>query len=781
MYLEYFGFHEEPFNITPNSRFLYLSQRHREALAALLFGIQQRKGFIALTGNIGCGKTTICRALLNQLDRENTRVAMILNPQLSDLELLQAINAEFSLPDDLTSKRQLMNALNEFLLEEFRHDRTVVLLIDEAQRLGPEALEQVRLLSNLETETAKLIQIALVGQPELAELLDLPELEQLNQRITVRYHITPLTLDEVSDYIGHRIEVAKPVRPVKFNLRALKRIYEFSAGVPRRVNVVCDRALLITYAQEKYEVSEDVVEKAIQELGGMPRRHRKGGRAAAPSAVQQAMAEDAAPMMPAADGSPRTIPPTPLPLRREPDVAPERAGIGNWAIAVAVLVGFSVIAWGLRGSGSGSPAVAPLPRAGGFDSGDGIVVARQQPPSAADAPQPPVIALAATPSPTATATPVPTAPPPPTPVPPTESPVPTTAEPSPTAEPEPTPAPPTPTVELTPTASATPSPEPSPSPSPEPTPIPALPPTPAPTTASPTAQPEPVASAEPVSIQAAAAATTTTPTVALASPAPTVPPPTPSPESTPVETTLVPTPTQAAGMLGEMLQPPSPSPTQETRLSWQYDADGIVRVQAAEITFPAALLTWLSQTSGQRLSEAELARLRGLSAAEIAALQMTTGRAPLFLREARLPGDLALLGPAQLPAILQLENDATGYGPWTVLLSIDGAQVTLLDPRGGRIAAPMDTVADSLTAVVRPFFDRESITGLRSGDRGDRVSALQRRLSRAGTYRAEPSGIYDPFTTAALQQFCQDRQLKLEDPIGPLLALEIIGATEAAP
>ncbi len=277
MYLEYFGFECEPFNITPNSRFLFLSERHREALGSLLYGIEQRKGFIALTGEIGCGKTTICRALLGKLDRERVHLALVLNPQLNDLDLLQTINEEFGVDADSDSKRVLLGNLNQFLLEKYRDDHIVVLVIDEAQRLSPDALEQVRLLSNLETESAKLIQIALVGQPELADLLDLPELEQLNQRITVRSHIYPLSLEEISEYIAHRIKIAKPKAEISFTKKALRKIYEFSGGVPRRVNVVCDRSLLVTYVREQKEVSEENVIQAIGDLGGMPKRHKKRG------------------------------------------------------------------------------------------------------------------------------------------------------------------------------------------------------------------------------------------------------------------------------------------------------------------------------------------------------------------------------------------------------------------------------------------------------------------------------------------------------------------------
>jgi len=267
MYLDFFGFREEPFNITPNTRFLFLSDRHKEALGSLRYGIEQRKGFIALTGEIGCGKTTVCRALLGSLDRARTRIALVLNPELSDVELLQTINAEYGLPAKSSSKRELLDALNSFLLAEYGADRNVVLVIDEAQRLLPAALEQVRLLSNLETETAKLLQIALVGQPELAELLRLPQLEQLNQRITVRCHISPLSDAEVTAYVRHRLEIAGPRRPVEFDNTALALLAKKSGGVPRRINVLCDRALLVAFTKDETRVTKSIMKRAVSEVG----------------------------------------------------------------------------------------------------------------------------------------------------------------------------------------------------------------------------------------------------------------------------------------------------------------------------------------------------------------------------------------------------------------------------------------------------------------------------------------------------------------------------------
>lgn len=268
MYLQFYGFKEAPFNLTPDSKFLFLSHRHQEALAALLFGVQERKGFICLTGEIGCGKTTLCRALLNQLDHEQVRVCVVLNSYLTDLELLKTINEGYGLAAESDSKKTLLDTLNNFLIDEFKQGHNVVLIIDEAQNLRPETLEQIRMISNLETETAKLIQIVMVGQPELRRTLGLPELEQLNQRITVRYHITTLEPEEIAEYIRHRVSVAEPQVQVAFSEQASKLIAHYSRGVPRRINVICDRCLLIGYVQGTFNIDDKIVEQAIGEIRG---------------------------------------------------------------------------------------------------------------------------------------------------------------------------------------------------------------------------------------------------------------------------------------------------------------------------------------------------------------------------------------------------------------------------------------------------------------------------------------------------------------------------------
>lgn len=266
MYLDFYGFTEKPFSITPNPRFVFLSKNHREAFAHLLYGIRDRAGFIELTGEVGTGKTTVLRTLLGQLDEEGYRTALIFNPRLSALELLSAVCREFGIPTDGRSIAQLHDDLNAFLLKENAAGRIVVLVIDEAQNLEPAVLEQVRLISNLETETAKLIQIVLAGQPELVSMLERPELRQLNQRITVRYHLRPMDLEDTGAYIAHRLAIAGGGGAVLFPPAALKRIYRFSGGYPRLINIVCDRVLLVAYSEDKREVTEPMVATAIREM-----------------------------------------------------------------------------------------------------------------------------------------------------------------------------------------------------------------------------------------------------------------------------------------------------------------------------------------------------------------------------------------------------------------------------------------------------------------------------------------------------------------------------------
>jgi general secretion pathway protein A len=271
MYLDHYGLREPPFSITPDPRFVFLSDRHRDALAHLVYGISQGGGggFIQLTGEVGTGKTTLSRLLLEQLP-ENTRVALVLNPLLSPVELLEAIALELHLDIDGArgSSRALVELLNRHLLKAHADGLRVVLMLDEAQQLSVPALEQVRLLTNLETATQKLLQIVLLGQPELREVLARPELRQLAQRITARYHLTPLDRDETAAYVRHRLAIAGCARG-PFGERALRVLHARAGGVPRLINVIAERALVIGYARDARQIDAGMVAAAASEvLGG---------------------------------------------------------------------------------------------------------------------------------------------------------------------------------------------------------------------------------------------------------------------------------------------------------------------------------------------------------------------------------------------------------------------------------------------------------------------------------------------------------------------------------
>lgn len=266
MYYDFYGFKEPPFNITPDPRFLFFSEKHREAFNHLLFGLRERKGFIQITGEIGAGKTTICRALLQQLDADEYRTALVLNPRMNNTQLLRTILREFHLQADGNDRVLLLERLNNFLLDQFQANRDVILIVDDAQALTLGALEQIRLLSNLETDERKLLQIILIGQPELRQKLT--ELEQLRQRITVRYHLRPLKLNETGYYIQHRLSVAGSATPPLFSRWAVRTVQNYSRGVPRLINAVCDKALLCGYVHQTHELRARHVRRAIRELEG---------------------------------------------------------------------------------------------------------------------------------------------------------------------------------------------------------------------------------------------------------------------------------------------------------------------------------------------------------------------------------------------------------------------------------------------------------------------------------------------------------------------------------
>src|ERR1700733_9827381 len=269
MYTSFFGLIEKPFAITPDPRYLYLSERHAEALAHLLYGINEAGGFIQLTGEVGTGKTTIVRTLLSRVPH-HADVAVILNPRVTPVEFLLTICEELGLgldEADRTSAKEMVDALNRRLLAAHSDGRRVIVIVDEAQNLSADVLEQVRLLTNLETPTQKLLQIILIGQPELRELLDRSELRQLAQRITGRYHLNPLLKHETLQYVRHRLRVAGAPGEI-FTPAALREVYRLSSGIPRVVNVCCDRALLGAYTLERREVTPALVRRAASEVYG---------------------------------------------------------------------------------------------------------------------------------------------------------------------------------------------------------------------------------------------------------------------------------------------------------------------------------------------------------------------------------------------------------------------------------------------------------------------------------------------------------------------------------
>ena len=274
MYNRFFGFKERPFKLVPNPEYLYLSRIHEEVLAHLNYAVGYGEGFVEITGEVGTGKTTLCRMFLESLD-ENTTAAYIFNPKLDALQLLKAINDEFGLPSDTESVKVLIDRLNAFLLEKKAQGKRVILVVDEAQNLSADVLEQLRLLSNLETTTSKLIQIILVGQPELGELLETEALRQLNQRITLICHLIPLSTSETREYIRHRIHIASRKPGLEFAAGAYRSIFKYTHGVPRLINIVCDRALLTAFALGKHRITNRIVKRALRELDGKSKRSHK--------------------------------------------------------------------------------------------------------------------------------------------------------------------------------------------------------------------------------------------------------------------------------------------------------------------------------------------------------------------------------------------------------------------------------------------------------------------------------------------------------------------------
>lgn len=637
MYLDHYGFEREPFNITPDSRFLFASRRHGEAMASLLYGIEHRKGFIALTGEIGSGKTTICRTLLKELDRPTIKLALVFNPQVSDLELLQTICHEYGLPSSSSSKRELLESLNQFLLAQYADGNNCVLVIDESQRLSMDALEQVRLISNLELEDTKLIQIALVGQPELDDMLHKPELEQLNQRVTVRCHIDPLDEEETADYVRHRLHVANPAKGAEFDRKALRLVHTSTDGVPRRINVLCDRALLVGFVDGAHVIEEKHIRKAIEEVRGRRARKHAPRREAEAHAAAEDFGDDA------------------------PD-APQEASGGSGAKWIAV---------GIAACGIAVAGAVMMSNRGSANAGTSV---------------PPTVVAAATAVPTATATP-----------------------------------------EAIPTADATAA-----------VPAPQVSPTPAPAVATPA----------PTPAETAVAMVAATPDA------------TPAADAAP----------EAESAVNAV--PPMP---------WAYDAAGILRVDQREMAYAAAVLTWAALDAGARLSNPELAQLRAMPVDAIAGLRLTQGQAPLFLREAALPASVDVLrAAAPLPALVQVDAAAEGFGPWAVALAFDGDTVRLADPVHGAVVVETAKLDAHLASVLVPYSDPEGITDLRPGDEGARVQALQRLLASAGVLDGEPAGVFDERTKGAVEAFRERHALLPAETVDAATALALLGSTAAA-
>ena len=264
MYEKFYGFSEKPFNTTPDSKFFFPSVKHLEALNSMRYAVDERKGFVVITGEIGAGKTTVCRTLLNQLNL-STKVALITNTHLTPRELIAETLDELEIEYKGGSKQKLLSQLNSYLIQQLAADMNVVLIIDEAQNLTPKAMEEVRMLSNLETEKEKLIQIILLGQPQLKAKLENPKLEQFKQRIVVYHHISALSPEETEKYIRHRLKLVNPESADTFTNEAIEAIHKYSTGIPRLINIIADSALLSGYVYETKQISDAIIKEVVRE------------------------------------------------------------------------------------------------------------------------------------------------------------------------------------------------------------------------------------------------------------------------------------------------------------------------------------------------------------------------------------------------------------------------------------------------------------------------------------------------------------------------------------
>ncbi len=265
MYEQFYGLKENPFSVTPNPEFIYLGQNHREALAQLVYGVKERKGFIVITGEVGTGKTTLIHYLLDKMSGDHTKTALLFNPKLSVDDFMQYILKDLGVRVQGKTKGEYLHNLHRYLLHAYQRDERVILIVDEAQGLKPELLEEIRLLSNLETSRSKLLQIILLGQPELDKTLSQPEFRQLRQRINLRYHLLPLSEKETKEYVGKRLRIAGAKAAI-FTEKALKQVYLRSGGIPRLINILCDNALLTGYALDQKVVNDRSVKEVSKDL-----------------------------------------------------------------------------------------------------------------------------------------------------------------------------------------------------------------------------------------------------------------------------------------------------------------------------------------------------------------------------------------------------------------------------------------------------------------------------------------------------------------------------------
>jgi general secretion pathway protein A len=395
MYMRFFGLKQEPFSLAPDPRYLYMSKRHREALAHLLYGVGGGGGFVLLSGEIGAGKTTVCRCFLEQIPKR-CNVAYIFNPKLTVIELVKSVCDEFRIPYELppaepATVKTYVDALNAFLLKTHAVGQNNVLIIDEAQLLSVDVLEQLRLLTNLETNEKKLLQIVLIGQPELRTMLERPELEQLAQRVVARFHLHALSSKETEHYIRHRLSVAGMTRAIPFDGKALQRIFQITRGVPRRINLLCDRAMLGAYAHGKHQIDVEMIEKSAREVFGRsepdaPDRSRLGRSAGLGLVVAAALALVALLALAAYEGYQRLTAPATLASATTPRAAASASSATSASPASSASAASASAAAAASASWSSASASSRSSQSAAASASPGVAAASAALPKAATPP-----------------------------------------------------------------------------------------------------------------------------------------------------------------------------------------------------------------------------------------------------------------------------------------------------------------------------------------------------------------------------------------------------------